>query len=190
MGQSAADRVHTTRLLTNDVVSKRILDECQGVVSDFSNELNPLRVGRVVDASLQDTTSVSVGSDFDTVGRDGIVDELVVLGDQPVQALLNDVIAVQVLDQADDVQAQGQDDRPDLLGPSRVGQEVNHLLNGSRAVHVERDADEVIGDGFANNVSLFVGRVFEELLTEVVAKGVCAAIRCGQADGRDWTYRS
>jgi hypothetical protein len=86
------------------------------------------------------------------------------------------MVAVQVLDQANNVQTQRQDDRPDLLGPSRVGQEVNHLLDGSCSVHVERDADEVVGDGFANDVSLFIGRVFEELLAEVVSEGVCGRV--------------
>lgn len=142
------------------------------MVGDFSDELNPLRIGGMVNASLQNTTSVSVRSDLNAVRGNGIVDELVIFRDQPVQALLNDVVAVQVLDQADDVQTQGQDDRPDLLGPSRVGQEVDHLLDGSRAVHVERDADKIVGDGFADDVSLFIGRVFEQLLAEVVAEGV------------------
>jgi hypothetical protein len=82
------------------------------------------------------------------------------------------MVAIQILDQANNVQTQRQDDRPDLFGPSRVGQEVNHLLDGSCSVHVERDADEVVGDGFANDVSLFIGRVFKELLAEVVSEGV------------------
>lgn len=97
---------------------------------------------------------------------------LVILRDQPVQTLLDDMVAVQILDQADNVQTQSQDDRPDLFGPSRVGQEINHLLDGSCAVHVERDADEVVGDGFADDVSLLIGRVLEKLLAEVVAEGV------------------
>ena len=115
---------------------------------------------------------------------------LVVLGNQPVQALLNDVVAVQVLDQADNVQAQSQDDRPDLLGPSRVGQKVNHLLNGSGAVHVERDADQVVGNGFTNDVSLFIGRIFKELLAKVVSKGVCDACQRGAPKCSAPTYRS
>lgn len=93
------------------------------------------------------------------------------------------MVAVQVLDQANNVQTQSQDDRPDLLGPSRVGQEVNHLLDGSSAVHVERDANQVIGDGFANDVSLFIGRVFEELLAEVVAEGICKGYEIRVAKG-------
>ena len=39
---------------------------------------------------------------------------LIVLGHELVQALLDDVVAVQVLDQHDDVQAEGDDDGVDL----------------------------------------------------------------------------
>jgi hypothetical protein len=46
------------------------------VVGDLSHELNSLRVSSVIDTSLQDTTSVSVSSDFDTVSGDSVVDEL------------------------------------------------------------------------------------------------------------------
>lgn len=63
-------------VLTNDVVSKRILNQCQGMVGDFSNKLNPLRVGGVVNASLKDTASVTVSRNFNTVSGDGVVDEL------------------------------------------------------------------------------------------------------------------
>jgi hypothetical protein len=65
-----------SNLLTDDIVSERVLYQSQGVVGDFSNELNSLRVGSVVDASLQDTTSVTVSGDFDTVSGNSVVDEL------------------------------------------------------------------------------------------------------------------
>jgi hypothetical protein len=39
-------------------------------------------------------------------------------------------------------------------------------------VHVERDGDEVVGDGLADEVSLLVRRELEELLAEVVTEGV------------------
>lgn len=55
---------------------------------------------------------------------------------------------------------------------ARGRQEVDHLLHGARAVHVERDGDEVGRDRLADGVALLVGRVLEELLAEVVAEGV------------------
>ena len=85
---------------------------------------------------------------------------------------MDDVVPVQVLDEGDDVQAQGEDDAPDLVGLPRVAEEVDHLLDGTCTVHVERDADKVVGYGFADDVALLLGRVLQELLTEVVAKGI------------------
>ena len=68
----------------------------------------------MVDAALQDAAAVAVRRDLDAVGGDGVVDELVVLGRELVQALLDDVVAVQVLDEDDDVQAEGDDDGVNL----------------------------------------------------------------------------
>jgi hypothetical protein len=85
----------------------------------------------VIDASLENAASVTVGGDLDTVRCHGVVDELtkdvlsqsvhipvrssadthlVVLRYQTVETLLDDVVAVQVLDQTDDVQAEREDD--------------------------------------------------------------------------------
>ena len=73
------------------------------MVGDLGNELDPLRVGSVVNASLKDAASVSVGRDLDAMSSDGVVDELVVLGDETVEALLDDVVSVEILDERDDV---------------------------------------------------------------------------------------
>lgn len=60
----------------NDVISVRILDESQSIVSDLIDELLALHFRCMVDAPLKDTTSMSVSSDFNTVGCNGVVDEL------------------------------------------------------------------------------------------------------------------
>lgn len=75
----------------DDVVSEWVLDEVERVEDDLSDELKSLRRRGVVDRALQHAASVSVSGHFDEVGSDGIVDELVVLGDKLVQALLNDL---------------------------------------------------------------------------------------------------
>jgi hypothetical protein len=54
-------------------------------------------------------------------------------------------------------------------------QEIDHLLDRSRAVHIERDCDQVSGDRFTNEVALLIGRVLEEFLTKIIAKGVYGA---------------
>ena len=51
-------------------------------------------------------------------------------------------------------------------------QEVDHLLHRSRAMHVQRDGDEILCDSLANQIALFVRRVLEHLLAEVVAKWI------------------
>lgn len=79
-----------------DQTYKSVLHERQRVVGNLSNQLNPLRLGRVVDAALKDAATVTVRGDLDTVRRDGVVHKLVVLRGQMVQALLNDMVAVEV----------------------------------------------------------------------------------------------
>jgi hypothetical protein len=58
------------------IVTVRILNEGERVEGDLVNELHALMIGRVVNTTLQDTTSVSVSGNFDAVGGNGIVDEL------------------------------------------------------------------------------------------------------------------
>ena len=89
-------RVVQVENVLNDVVSERILDEVQRVEDDLSDELNALSRRGVVDGSLEDTTSVPVRGDLDQVGSDGVVDELVVVGNELVQAFLNDLFVSSV----------------------------------------------------------------------------------------------
>ena len=56
------------------------------------------------------------------------------------------------------------------LSPSR--QEVNHLLDSTGTVHVQRDVDQVLRDRLADDIALFVGSILEQLLAEIVAKRV------------------
>ena len=65
-----------SRLQQAHIVAIGILYECQGVVRDLSHKLDLLGFRGVIDASLQDTTSMAVGSDLNTVLSDGVVDEL------------------------------------------------------------------------------------------------------------------
>jgi stalled ribosome alternative rescue factor ArfA len=113
------EREKEGRLTYDNVVSEGVLNERQSVVGDLGDELDPLRVGGVVDAPLEDAASVSVGGDLDAVSGDGVVDELVVVRDEPVQALLDDVVSVEVLDERDDVGGERHDDGVDLKSEER-----------------------------------------------------------------------
>jgi len=39
-------------------------------------------------------------------------------------------------------------------------------------MHVERNIDEVLRDGLANDVPLLVGRIFQQLLTKVITERI------------------
>lgn len=104
------------------------------------------------------------------------------------------MISVEVLDQNDDVKAKRNDDGVDLGGTvgisltkelascrtksirnlnlSASSQEINHLLNSASSVHVQRNVNQVRGNGFTDEIALFIRRILQQLLTKVVAKGV------------------
>ena len=86
-----------------------------------------------------------------------------------VETLLDDVVAVQILDEADNVRRQRRDDRRDLV----LGrEEVDHLLDRPGTVHVQGDVDELLGYRLADDVPLLVRRVLEELLAQIVAERI------------------
>ena len=55
---------------------------------------------------------------------------------------------------------------------SASGQEINHLLNSTGSMHVQRDVDQVRGNGIADEVALFVRGILQQLLAKIVAEGV------------------
>jgi hypothetical protein len=90
------------------------------VVRDFRDKLNALLLGCVVNTALEDAATVPVGGNFDTVHSDGVINELVVRRNETVQALLDDVIAIEVLDEGHDVRREGSDDGNNLVVVSRI----------------------------------------------------------------------
>lgn len=61
---------------TTHVVTVRILNQSERVVGDLVHELHALMIRRVVNATLQDAASVSVGGNFHAISGNSIVDEL------------------------------------------------------------------------------------------------------------------
>jgi hypothetical protein len=92
----------------------------QGVIRDFRDKLNALLLGCVINTALEDAATVPVGGNFDTVDGDGIINELVVRGNEAVQALLDDVVAVEVLDEGHDMRREGSDNGNNLVVVSRI----------------------------------------------------------------------
>ena len=94
----------------------------------------------MVDAPLQNATSVAVSRDLDTVSSHSIVNELfnsdvfnkdrrrqnqilphlIILRSQLVQAFLNNMVAVQILDKHYNMKAERNDDRMDLSIVSKI----------------------------------------------------------------------
>jgi hypothetical protein len=76
---------------------------------------------------------MAVSSDINTVGADGVEDELSIGRRELVEALLNDMIAVQVLDKFNDSEAESVNNRLDLTG---CGDEFDHLLQSPSSMLV------------------------------------------------------
>jgi hypothetical protein len=55
---------------------------------------------------------------------------------------------------------------------SPCGQKINHFLDCSSPVHIERNINEVLGDRLANNVSLLVGGIFQQFLAEIITERI------------------
>ena len=120
---------------------------------------------------------------------------LVVIRSQLIKALLNYVVSVEILNQNDDMKTKRDDDGVDLSSTmgisltkkklisgkmglvgkpnlSASGQEINHLLNSTGSMHVQRDVDKIRGNGVADEVALFVRSIFQQFLAKVVTERV------------------
>lgn len=98
----------------NDVIAEGILHEMETVGSDLANELNLLEARSVINAPLENAASVTVSSDSDAMRTNRIEDELSILSLEMVQAFLNDVIAIKILNQRHHLVAQSIDNGLDL----------------------------------------------------------------------------
>ena len=93
------------------------------MVRNFRDKLNALLLGCVVNTALEDAATVPVGGNFDTMDGDSIINELVVRRNETVQALLNDMVAVEVLDESHDVRRERSDDGNNLVVVSWISLE-------------------------------------------------------------------
>ena len=91
-------RLSLTDIL-NNVVTKRILDQREGVCCDPLYKKRPLHGRSMINAALDDTTSMAVRANNNTVLTNGVDDELSILGLQMIETFLDHVVAVEILDQ-------------------------------------------------------------------------------------------
>lgn len=107
------------------------LHKSETLVCDLRDELDALALRSMVDTPLQHTAPVAMGSDLDAVGSHSVVDELIVFWFKRVEALLDDVVAVEVLDEGDYMAVEGRHEGLNLTGRGEV---VDQSLNGAGTV--------------------------------------------------------
>ena len=158
----------------HNIVAERILHKRQRVHGDLAHKLQALSVRCMVNAPLQDTAPMAVCRHIDAVRSHRIINKLVVLCVEAMKTLLDDMVAVQVLDELHDVLGKRLNNHERLRARR---QEVDRLLHRTCAVHVQRDAHEVVTDRFHNQVALRIGTVLQQLLAQVVAKRIRHQLR-------------
>lgn len=155
--------------ILNNVVAKGVLDQGDRVLSNVLDQGDLLVTGRVVDAALEDAAAVTVSANFDAVVTDSAEDELSVKGAELVETLLNDVVAVQVLNELNDAAIKSSNNDQHLV---LVGQVLDHLLQSTSSVLIQSDANHILGRVLDKHRSLVVIAVLEELLAKVVTKRI------------------
>jgi hypothetical protein len=123
----------------------------------------------MVNAALQHAAAVAMGANLDTVVANGVEDELGVERAQLIETLLDDMIAVQVLDELNDLEAQSIDNDLDLLGRS---DELDHPLQSASAVLVQCNTNHILRSVLNENGALLLIAILQQLLAEVVTERI------------------
>lgn len=74
----------------------------------------------MVNATLQNAAPVTMSGNLNTVSSNCIVYKLVIFRNEPVQALLYNMIAIQIFDQSDNVKRERPDDSDNLVVVPRI----------------------------------------------------------------------
>lgn len=98
----------------NHVVAKWILYKVEAVGSDLADEIDLLEPDSVIDAALKNTATMAVGTNSNAVLAYSIEDELSLRRFEVVQALLDDVVTIQILDEIHDLSRQCSNDHLSL----------------------------------------------------------------------------
>ena len=188
--EALADRVCKGGLgqikdVLDHIVAKGVFHKRESIASDLSNELATLQAGRMIDTALEDAAAMTMGTDSNAVISHSIKDELGILSRETVQALLDDVIAVEILDKVDNLILESIDDSVDLdnismrlipaakstylLGSRDV---LDHFLQSTGAVLIESYLDHLRSRIVDKDGTLLVVRIFKELLAQIVAEGI------------------
>lgn len=153
----------------NNVVTEWVLDKVKGISSDLRNEASTLFTRGVVDAPLEDTASMAMGSNDNAVSTNGVVNELSVLGRKTIKAFLDDMVAIQILHEVHNAVPKSTDHSLRLLW-SR--DELDHLLESAGSVLVERDLHKLWRRVVDQSSTLLIVGILKELLAQIVTKWI------------------
>ena len=128
-----------------------------------------LATGGMIDATLEDAAAVTMSSDDNAMVADGIEDELSVMRTQVVETLLNDMVAVEVLDELHDIVFESGDDQLSLL---RSGDVLDHSLQSASAMLIERDLRHGWNRFLDEDGALLGVGMLEKTLAEIVAERI------------------
>ena len=98
----------------HNVVPEGICHEFERMPRNFVHKAQALFFGCVVDAALHNAAAVPMRGNIDAPRDRGVVNKLLVRGAEFLQTALDDVVAIEVLDQLDHTMLQSLDDRLDL----------------------------------------------------------------------------
>lgn len=155
--------------ILHHIVAEWVLNQHKCGVGDLTDQPGLLIARGVVDTTLKNAAAMTVCADVDAVTSNRIEDELRVEGGKLVQAFLDNVVTIQILDQLHNLITQSLDNDLHLLW---CRDELNHLLECASSVLVQGDADKVVGGVADQDGALLVVAELEKLLAEVVAERI------------------
>jgi len=169
-----------------DVVAEWILNQRHGTPGNGCNQSLLLVASGVVYASLDDAASMTVSADCNTIVRNGVEDELRVGVGQMIETFLYDMVAIEVLDHANDLIAKCIDDSTNLVDRQQmrldshglitnlflIDHVFNHLLQGSGAVLIECDMYHLMRRVVDEHGSMVLGADLQQLLAQIIAERI------------------
>ena len=137
-----------------------------------------LALAAVLKDPLNHPATVRVGGEGEHLPVEGINDKLNLLRGDPLDALLDDMIAILVLDAAEDVAVE-LFDHSDLMVKVDL---LQGLLDDPAAVHLERELQNMASSFRGEHRLLVIVAVLEKLLDDVVPKNVGHQLEGGGED--------
>ena len=153
----------------NHVVTEGVLDKDTSMLSDTLHKPQLLVPRCVINTALKNTAAMSMSTNGDAMSANSIKNKLRIRRHQLVQTLLNNMVAIQVLDKLNNTEAQSFNDKVNLL---RRVHEFDHFLERTCTVLIERNAHHVLGCILNQDSAFVIIAVLKELLAQVIAKGV------------------